>query len=92
MTLKELLKDWTDYDIAEYYLACCLGIMKYDAEFKPQSEYSIAKSVFWTGNPLGDSLYAILEKLVEVGVLEKDDDSLFKWNEEYKGYWEDRRV
>jgi hypothetical protein len=32
MTAKELFSDWTEPDIAEYYLACLLGIMEYDSD------------------------------------------------------------
>ena len=33
MTMSEMFEDWVDYDIAMYYLACLLGMMKYDDTF-----------------------------------------------------------
>ena len=82
--MKELLKDWTDFDIAGYYLACSLGIVKYDETF---DEFRRTKSIYASGNPLGNSLYETLETLVKLGILETNDDG-YRWNKNFKGYWE----
>jgi len=33
MTLKKLLGDWEESDVAQYWVVCCLGLMNYDASF-----------------------------------------------------------
>jgi REP element-mobilizing transposase RayT len=38
-----------------------------------------------TINSLGDSLYEMLETLVKLEILERDD---YRWNKNFKGYWE----
>ncbi|HRH42889.1 MAG TPA: hypothetical protein PKY82_14770 [Pyrinomonadaceae bacterium] len=85
MALKEKLKDWTDFDIAEYYLACSLGIVNCDETF---DEFRRTKSIYASGNPLGNSLFEILEMLVKLGILERNESAGFRWNKNYKGYWE----
>lgn len=86
MNLKELLAEWEDYDIAQYYLACSLGIMNYDQDFS--KEYKKVKGVFWINNKVGNMLYNILESMVEGELLETNDDGMFRWNKSFKGYWE----
>ncbi len=83
--LKQALKDWTDIDVAQFYLAVSLGIMGYDVSFPSE-----AKSVFWTNNPVGNATYAILEALTTANVLQKRDepDFQYRWNPDFKGYWE----
>ena len=83
-TLKDLLADWTDVDVAEFYLARCLGIMGSDVP-----TMASAKHVFWSANPVGDTLYEILQHLVRIGVLEHDEDeSRYRWSSSFKGTWE----
>lgn len=79
MTLKDLLEDWTEFDIAMYYLACILGIIEYDEKF---NSYRKTKAIYWSKNPLGDSLYEMLETLVKRGILERNDDG-YRWNKSY---------
>lgn len=78
---KESLKDWLDWDHAEYNLARALGIMDESVNFCTD-----AKHIFWTDNPLGNSLHNILEGLSKAGVLEYDrENEKFRWNQSYKG-------
>lgn len=77
MTLKELLKERTDFDIAAYYLACCLGLIEYEESF---AKFRETKHIYWTRNRLGDLLYQTLEKLVELEILDKNDDG-YQWVE-----------
>jgi hypothetical protein len=86
ITLKRLLKDWTDPDIARYFLACCLGISDYD---ESQSEYSNEKHVFWTVNRTSILLDEILESLKVSQAIEFDSDlSQFRWNSNYQGLFD----
>jgi len=80
-TLKEILKDWTDFDVAEYYLGCCLGLNK-DERNSFTVDY---KHIFWTHNDIGNTLGNILMQLKDIGVLEYDPDEIqYKWNEKFK--------
>ena len=83
-TLKHHLADWTDCDRAEYELAVCLGLMTPDTPFATR-----AKHVFWSDNQVGNALHAILNQLVEIGVLQMNDDLQYRWNSTFKGSWED---
>lgn len=86
MNLKNLLEDWTDPDIAEYYLACCLGLMIYDDSF---IQFRKVKYIFWTQNPIKILLDEILVKLIESNLLEFDDnESMYRWNKSFKEDWE----
>ena len=87
MTLKELLVDWEDYDIASYYLACSLGIMKYDPSF---AIFRFVKGVFMTRTDLGTMLAEMLDELAKQGILERnsEDDCQFRWNKSFTGYWD----
>ncbi len=80
MTLKELLNDWTDFDIAMYHLACCLGIMEYE-------NFGKVKGVLNHNNEVSTTLYEMLERLVSLNILERNDDG-YRWNKLYKGSWE----
>ena len=82
MNFRELLKDWKDQDISAYYLACCLGLVTYDSTFAVFRE---AKHIFWTKNSTSKLLYEMLEKMVEVEMLEFDDDETrYRWNEAFQ--------
>jgi hypothetical protein len=81
MILKELLEDWEDQDISAYYLACCLGFIDYDSSF---ARFRESKGIFWTGNSTSDFLYKTLEKMLEIGMLEFNDDNRYRWNKEFK--------
>jgi hypothetical protein len=83
-TLKQRLADWTDWDGAEYELAVCLGLMTSDTPFSTR-----AKHVFWSNNPVGNTLRAIIDHLVEIQALEMNDDEQYRWNSTFKGSWED---
>jgi hypothetical protein len=68
------LAEWTDADVASYYVAVALGVVP-----DPGSEWDFwggKKWMFWSTNPLGDGLHPVLETLAENGVLEKDEDEM----------------
>ena len=83
-TLREELQDWMEWDGAAYSLALCLGLM-------PEGIFSTrAKHVFWSNNPMGNHLYAMLDGLVAIGVLEKRDepDFQYRWTPSFQSTWE----
>jgi hypothetical protein len=86
MTIQEMFKDWVDYDVAMYYLACLLGMMKYDADWT-SADWEEAKGVFNTKNEMSDMFYELLERMVKGGILEKDDEELqgYRWNKNFTG-------
>lgn len=79
-TLKEYLKEWTDLETAGYDLGYCLGLLTEDMDYRD------AKFLFWSSNPVGDTLIGFLDELVKLGVLEfkDEDDHLYKWNEKFE--------
>ena len=83
--LKHSLAEWTDADVASYYVAVALGVAP-----NPESErdcWGGKKWMFWSANPLGEGLYRVLEMLTESGVLEKDEEEMkFRWNPRFD--WE----
>lgn len=86
MTVKVLFDDWIEPDVAEYYLACLLGIMPYEEDL---NKYFLKVSgVFNTNNKVSRMLFNILEEMVRGEILEKRDDYEYRWNKSFKGYWE----
>ena len=84
-TLRRSLAEWTDADVASYYVAVALGIAPDSG--KEWDFWGGKKWMFWSANPLGDGLYRVLEMLTESGVLEKDEDEMkFRWNQKFD--WE----
>ncbi len=85
-TLKATLADWTDVDTAMVAVTELLGLI--DFETSPYQTKS--KWVFWTNNPFGDMAYDLLEKLVNLGILERRDesDNEYRWNPSFRGGWE----
>lgn len=82
MNFRELLKDWTDQDIAAYYLACSLGLVVYDSSF---TSFRETKHIYWSNNPTSELLYGTLQKMVEIQMLEFDDDETrYRWNKAFK--------
>lgn len=78
-TLKRSLTEWTDADVASYYVAVALGVAP-----DPGNEWDFwggKKWMFWSANPLGEGLYQVLEMLTASEVLEKDEEKMrFRWN------------
>jgi len=81
-TLRGELTEWHDWDGAAYVLARSLGIIEPGYNFQADT-----KGLFWTANPLGDTLHAILRSLAGAGVLEERDGfEEFRWNPDFRGY------
>jgi len=83
--LRDHLADWTDWDAAAFALACALGVMGEGVRFHLE-----AKHVFWTDHPIGTMLHEMLQRLVEVGVLQHRDepDDQYRWNPGFRRSWE----
>ncbi len=87
-SLKEALADWVHADVATYYLACCLGLMK--AEDGTLDGFRNAKSVFCASNEVGDALWQFMDKLVALGILEFDEKNIkYRWSPSFNGDWSD---
>ena len=79
-TLRQLLLDWVDPDVAAYYLGVTLGLWPYDDKFNTFSKY---KWVFWTHNPLGNALGQALVAM-EGTVLETNMEQQYRWRDPVK--------
>jgi len=79
LTIEVLFKDWEDLDVAQYYLACLLGILRYDDTFQI---FRDNKGLFWTQNRLSDMFYKLLKDLEELKVLERNDDGQYRYCKE----------
>jgi hypothetical protein len=78
-TLKDRLIDWTDDDVAAFSLAVVLGLVA-DGQ---DSFARVNKHLFWTDNVLLHTLTILLKKLVGSGILRKNTNDQYKWNELY---------
>ena len=79
-TLRLILADWTDFDASAHALAQCLGIVPAQLQIKE------VKWVYWSENSLGTVLHSTLERLLELGVLEKreEPDLQYRWCSTYR--------
>jgi hypothetical protein len=79
-TLRTALTDWTDIDGAAHVLAQCLGVVPSGLQMQE------IKWVYWSSNPLGNMLYRTLDRLAELGVLEKreEPDLQYRWCSAYR--------
>lgn len=75
--LSATMREWTDWDVAGFYLGVSLGIWSASS----QVWFREAKGIMWTSGPLGELLSNTLIGLAEAGVLEKRDepDDQFRW-------------
>jgi len=75
-TFKVFVQQWTDIDLAAYYLAQCIGLLDKNVSFSKD-----AKHIFWSNNAVGNAMYAVIDELVSEGILESRDepDYQVKW-------------
>jgi hypothetical protein len=86
-SLKVGLADWVHADVATYYLACCLGLMK--PEDGTLDGFRDAKHVFCGSSDVGSARWDFMETLEKLGVLEFDEKAIkWRWNPKFKGDWE----
>jgi hypothetical protein len=78
-SLPDQFNDW-----AAYSLGVSLGLIPDEPAFGG------AKHVFWSNHPTGEILHAMLDRLVEHGVLEKRDepDIQYRWSSAFHGTWD----
>jgi hypothetical protein len=84
-TLKERLTGWKDWDGATYELGVCLGLWSDYGAPPGYDAWHGNKGIIWSNNPLGSALSSFLDKLVEVGMLERreEPDIGYRWNASY---------
>ncbi len=79
LPLRERLRDWTDWDIAAFYLGRALGIVP------PDYSFGSTKGMVYgslPGEP-GRHLILLLNLLADIGVLDmRDGYSEFRWAEQ----------
>jgi hypothetical protein len=74
--LQEELKDWTDTDIAMFYIAKELGIIG-------DKSFSDTKWMYCSKNRFSDALYEIGKELEKISVLEYNEDKgQYRWNKQ----------
>jgi hypothetical protein len=82
-TLRVTLADWTDVDGSCHMLAQCLDIVP------TQLQMTEVKWLYWSENPLGTMLHGTLERLSDLGVLEKreEPDLQYRWCATHPSPW-----
>lgn len=82
MNIPEELKDWTDIDWAAYKIGQSIGLFPDPAE--PLDFQVKYKHVFWSRNRLGDALYAFINELVLLGIMDRNEDNQVRWVKHYE--------
>jgi len=77
-TLKFVLQNWVDADVAAYRLACILGILPPDDA--TLDRFNESKHMFWSADPLGETIGRFLQSLTDLGIVEFDPQRLaYRW-------------
>ena len=77
------MADWEKFDVAAYHLGVVLGIFP-ELDFKNDT-WANSKHIFWSNNPLGESLHDILQEIVHIKMLEYDDGNpAYRWDVNFK--------
>lgn len=74
--LQVKLANWTDVDLAMFYLAKALGF----SEGTREDWYERGCGEVWTDNPRSRFLHHTLEMMVELRAVEKNEKDQYKWN------------
>lgn len=72
-TLSEYLKDWTDTDLALFYVGVVLGFWDDSDESFRENKW-----IFYTDNTLGNMLYKTLDELAKGKFINKKDHYYWK--------------
>jgi hypothetical protein len=73
LPLKERLAEWEDFDVAGFFLGKALGVIP------EEKSWWQSKGLFW-GDPVGFKLTNVLNLLVDLGFLERqDDEAQYRW-------------
>ena len=86
-SLKDFLENWAEPEEAMGYLGCLLGFIEYEGD----AAIYVTKTkinILYSNNQVSTMLFEMLEQMVKVGFLEKDDDWAYRWNKSFKGFWE----
>lgn len=75
---RDLLREWTDSDVAMFALGRALNFFYADGGF---DEFQNEKHVFWSNNDLGNALGKMLDALVDGGLAVRRDGSRFRWKD-----------
>ena len=77
-TLKTMLQDWVDWDVASFFMGVSLGLYE-----GTTTEWFKYKGTFWSNNVVGSMLMSMLNEAVRAGVLESGEDGTqFRWKQE----------
>lgn len=73
--LSTTLREWTNWDSAGFHLGRALGL--FDRPSRVET-----KHIFWTDNPTGNMLHAMLGELATSGILDRRDepDDQYRWS------------
>lgn len=74
-SLRRHLAGWHDVDYAEYLLAISIGLVTPEQSFQTD-----VKWVFWSNNVVENKLRELLDDLVKLGFLEKNNDLQYRYN------------
>jgi hypothetical protein len=73
-TLRERIRDWTDWDVAEYELGVVFGLWPEFGSDPEGDPWNGRKGTVWSANPVGDMLSETLQALAKAKVLEYDEE------------------
>lgn len=83
-TIQELFNDWVEADESVYYLARLLGLMDKD---NSQVTFYDVMGFCNDNTEFTRTMYHMLERMVEGGMLESNEDKQYRWNKSFKKYW-----
>lgn len=84
-SLADTLSDWTDIDVAAYQIAIALNLIPPPSPGDGPYGFGGRKHVFWTMNPLGNTLFQLIDQMVALGALEQheNDEQIVRWHPNY---------
>ena len=74
--LKDAFNEWTEPDLALYKIACLLGLMGDEGS----ASYHEVMGFLNANTKFGTTMFEVLERLVEGGILESNEYSQYRWN------------
>jgi hypothetical protein len=78
------LRDWTDFDVAGFHVGQALGLIP-GGSWEDIVLKGDLKGIFWSNNLGGNALGEVLDRMTELGALEKNEEDQFRWNPEFGG-------
>lgn len=88
-TLAERLKDWTDWDVAEYHLGVVLGLFPEWPGSWDNDVTAPLKGVIWSQSLIGDALAEGIRALSDSGLMYHNEDAgRYRWMTERERNWE----